>query len=131
MADHPIPDITGPVAAISASQDEVTARGVDLGKEKAQKNLSKEEKKAEKEKAHVVSFYKLFSYADRWDYMLMIVGSIGAIGNGVSMPLMTLIFGDLTNAFGNNQNNLSVVVHAVSKVCTFLFLLTRYFAWLT
>jgi len=130
MADHPIPDISGPAAAV-ASLDAVPARGVDLASEKAQKNMSKEEKKAEKKKVHVVSFYKLFSFADRWDYMLMFIGSIGAIGNGASMPLMTLIFGDLTNAFGNNQGDQSAVVHAVSKVRTFLLLLAPHFAWQT
>jgi len=127
MADHPTPDISGPAAAVAALQDEVPAAGVDLANEKAQQNMSKEKKKAKKEKVHVVSFYKLFSFADRWDYMLMIVGSLGAIGNGVSLPLMTIIFGDLTNAFGNNQGDQSAVVRAVSKVHTFSFLCSRSF----
>lgn len=73
------------------------------------------EKNKEKEKANKVPFRKLFAFADFTDIMLMTIGSIGAIGNGVCMPLMAILFGDLTDSFGQNQNN-SNVVAAVSKV---------------
>lgn len=135
MADHPIPDITAPANAVAAlQQDDVPVRSVDIVEEKVQKITTRSEEKKEKvakENPRVVPFRKLFAFADRWDYLLMIIGSIGAIGNGVSMPLMTLIFGDLTNAFGNNQTNTSVVVDAVSKVCTSLSVLTFYITWLS
>ena len=49
-----------------------------------------------------VSYYKLFSFADRLDVVLMVAGTITAIGNGVSQPLMTLIFGQLINSFGSS-----------------------------
>ncbi|KAH7521539.1 hypothetical protein FEM48_Zijuj07G0044300 [Ziziphus jujuba var. spinosa] len=61
-----------------------------------------------------ISFFKLFSFADRLDVVLMIVGTIGAIGNGVSQPLMTLIFGQLINSFGSS--NTSSVMDEVSEV---------------
>lgn len=50
-----------------------------------------------------VSFFKLFSFADKTDVALMAVGSIGAVANGVTQPLMTLIFGQLINAFGTTD----------------------------
>ncbi len=62
-----------------------------------------------------VPFYKLFSFADRLDVILMIVGTISAMGNGLTQPLMTLIFGQLINSFGSS--NPSNVVKEVSKVC--------------
>ncbi|KAJ0829582.1 putative ABC-type xenobiotic transporter [Helianthus annuus] len=61
-----------------------------------------------------VPFYKLFAFADLTDCILMITGTVSAIGNGVCLPLMTVLFGDLINSFGHNQNN--NVVDAVSKV---------------
>lgn len=61
-----------------------------------------------------VSFFKLFSFADRFDVVLMVVGTIAAMGNGVSQPLMTLIFGQLINSFGSS--NKSNVIDEVSKV---------------
>ncbi|KAK4559526.1 hypothetical protein RGQ29_008657 [Quercus rubra] len=68
------------------------------------------------EKTNTVPFQKLFSFADSTDILLMILGTIGAFGNGICMPLMTLLFGDLTNSFGQNQNSPDIV-DTVSKVC--------------
>ncbi|XWS31896.1 hypothetical protein CRYUN_Cryun23aG0115100 [Craigia yunnanensis] len=67
------------------------------------------------EKTNTVPFYKLFSFADSTDTLLMIIGTIGAVGNGLCMPLMTILFGDLIDAFGENQSN-DRVVDVVSKV---------------
>lgn len=72
-------------------------------------------KSKEHEKTNTVQFHKLFSFADSTDIFLMILGTIGAMGNGVCMPLMTVFFGDLVNSFGQNQNN-NEVVQVVSKV---------------
>ncbi|KAK8509748.1 hypothetical protein V6N11_058150 [Hibiscus sabdariffa] len=67
------------------------------------------------EKTNSVPLYKLFAFADSRDIVLMTVGTIGAIGNGLCMPLMTILFGDLIDAFGHNQSN-HKVVDVVSKV---------------
>ncbi|KAF3949790.1 hypothetical protein CMV_024379 [Castanea mollissima] len=63
-----------------------------------------------------VSFLKLFSFVDSTDVLLMIIGTIGAIGNGLGMPIMTIIFGEMVNVSGINQNNKDIV-REVSKVC--------------
>ncbi|KAL3520107.1 hypothetical protein ACH5RR_018256 [Cinchona calisaya] len=63
-----------------------------------------------------VPFYKLFSFADRLDIALMIGGTIGAIGNGLSQPLMTIIFGKLINTFGGS-NGQPDLVDQISNVC--------------
>ncbi|TYH58507.1 hypothetical protein ES332_D08G159100v1 [Gossypium tomentosum] len=74
-----------------------------------------ESKKVDDEKTNTVPFYKLFAFADSRDTLLMIVGTIGAVGNGICMPLMTILFGDLIDAFGENQND-DRVVDVVSRV---------------
>lgn len=71
--------------------------------------------KAKDEATNTVPLYKLFSFADPLDQLLMLVGTVGAIGNGISMPLMTLIFGNMIDAFGGNSNT-KEVVDEVSKV---------------
>ncbi|CAN4082126.1 unnamed protein product [Withania somnifera] len=71
------------------------------------------EKKGDNEDQKV-AFYKLFAFADRLDITLMIIGTIGAIGNGLTQPLMTLIFGQLVNSFGSSHPD--EVVHKISKV---------------
>ncbi|KAL5577101.1 hypothetical protein UlMin_018800 [Ulmus minor] len=67
-----------------------------------------------KDEDQKVPFYKLFVFADRLDIVLMIVGTFGAVSNGVSQPLMTLLFGNLVNSFGSADH--SKVLHEVSKV---------------
>ncbi|KAJ1393342.1 P-loop containing nucleoside triphosphate hydrolase [Sesbania bispinosa] len=73
------------------------------------------EKSKQKEKVETVPYYRLFSFADSADIMLMILGTIGAIGNGLGMPIMTLLFGQMIDSFGNNQFGPDVV-NQVSKV---------------
>ncbi|GAB4829080.1 hypothetical protein Ancab_018742 [Ancistrocladus abbreviatus] len=62
-----------------------------------------------------VPFYKLFSSADSTDITLMVLGSIGAVANGVCVPMMTILLGDVINAFGDNQFN-HQSIKAVSNV---------------
>lgn len=78
-------------------------------------NGEKDEKSKQKEKPETVPFHKLFSFADSTDILLMAVGTIGAIGNGMGLPLMTLLFGQMIDSFGSNQRNPDVV-EQVSKV---------------
>lgn len=73
--------------------------------------------KKETKKDERVPFYKLFTFSDGYDKALMFVGFISAIGNGLAMPLMTLIFGELIDAFGGTSKD--KVVHEVSKVRIF------------
>ncbi|XP_025960915.1 ATP-binding cassette sub-family B member 5 [Dromaius novaehollandiae] len=59
----------------------------------------KKKKQNEKPEKKVVSIFELFRYADWVDILLMIVGLIAAAANGTGLPLMIIIFGDMTNSF--------------------------------
>uniref|UniRef100_A0A453FA99 MDR-like ABC transporter n=1 Tax=Aegilops tauschii subsp. strangulata TaxID=200361 RepID=A0A453FA99_AEGTS len=68
-----------------------------------------------------VSFTGMFRYADRTDQLLMLVGTLAALANGVSQPLMTVIFGDMIDAFGGATSD--NVLHRVNKaVLSFVYL---------
>ena len=73
-----------------------------------------EKRKDKDETTNTVSLYKLFSFADPLDRLLMFIGTVGAIGNGISLPLLILIVGTMINAFG--ESTTSKVVDEVSKV---------------
>ena len=78
----------------------------------------KKEKKAEPSDA--VPLYQLFSFADPFDYLLMAIGTVGAIAHGAALPVFFLFFGKLLNGFGANSNNPHQAAHVVAKVfCTF------------
>ncbi|KAK7331427.1 hypothetical protein VNO77_25652 [Canavalia gladiata] len=63
---------------------------------------------------HKVPFYKLFTFANRLDVTLMIIGTICTIANGLSQPLMTVILGKLINTFGSTDPSQAIL--EVSKV---------------
>ncbi|KAM9308184.1 ATP-binding cassette sub-family B member 5-like [Gastrophryne carolinensis] len=55
-------------------------------------------KKEKKEKAKAIGPIQIFRYASGLDILYMIIGSLGAIGNGLSQPLMTIVFGEMTDS---------------------------------
>jgi hypothetical protein len=58
----------------------------------------KEKKKAVKP-LKAVSFWQLFQCADAIDILLMVVGTLGAAVNGLTLPVMLIIQGRLINTF--------------------------------
>lgn len=70
--------------------------------------LEKEMKQKGRAKASLqksVPYYKLFSHADGWDYLLMIVGGLAAIAHGVSIPVFYIFLGKLVNSLGSTVTN--------------------------
>lgn len=64
-------------------------------------------------------FGELFRFADGLDYVLMTIGSIGAIVHGSSLPIFLRFFADLVNSFGSNANNIDKMMQEVLKVSFF------------
>lgn len=67
-----------------------------------------------------VPFYMMFAFADTLDFILMTLGSVGAIINGLGQIMVVLIFGTLTDAFGDVSSRTSYdgynLVKSISKV---------------
>ncbi|KAJ9181726.1 hypothetical protein P3X46_005790 [Hevea brasiliensis] len=64
---------------------------------------------------NTVPHYKLFSFADSLDILLMFIGTVAAFGNGICMPLMTILLGELIDSTGKAAS-MTVVAHNVSEV---------------
>ncbi|KAF8668023.1 hypothetical protein HU200_052470 [Digitaria exilis] len=64
--------------------------------------------------AKAVPMHRLFAFADRRDAAMMAVGGAAAVVNGLAMPFLTFLIGDLVDAFGAADR--ARVVHVVSKV---------------
>ncbi|KAF7837631.1 ABC transporter B family member 11-like [Senna tora] len=103
---------------ITTSETSSASHPIGARPEKVRETEKQQDSKKSKQKdetSNTVPFYKLFSFADSLDHLLMFVGTVGAVGNGTAMPLMTVIFGDMINAFGSSTDT-KEVVHLVSKV---------------
>lgn len=71
-------------------------------------------KKTGEEANQRVAFYKLFTFADRYDIVLMVAGTISAVANGLTQPIVAVLIGQIINVFGfSDQDHL---VKEVSKV---------------
>ncbi|WVZ69166.1 hypothetical protein U9M48_017999 [Paspalum notatum var. saurae] len=69
-----------------------------------------------------VSFTGLFRYADGTDVLLMLLGTVGSLANGVTQPIMTVIFGQVTNAFGDAADLADVLPRVNKAVLNFVYL---------
>ncbi|CAI5470840.1 unnamed protein product [Closterium sp. Yama58-4] len=88
-----------------------------------EKKLAESKEEEKKEDVPTVYYWQLFKFADKWDILLMIVGSVCAIGLGMAMPMISLLFGELTNAFGQNTTDVNKLMDAVTSVALkFLYL---------
>ncbi|KAL8516702.1 hypothetical protein ACS0TY_015094 [Phlomoides rotata] len=78
--------------------------------------------------ADSVGFGELFRFADGLDYVLMTIGTVGAIVHGSSLPLFLRFFADLVNSFGSNADNVDKMTQEVLKYA-FYFLVVGAAIW--
>ncbi|KAG2597027.1 hypothetical protein PVAP13_5KG216000 [Panicum virgatum] len=69
-----------------------------------------------------VPFHKLFAFADSTDVALMLLGALGAVANGAAMPFMTVLFGNLIDAFGGAMGIHDVVTRVSNVSLEFIYL---------
>ncbi|CAM0911256.1 unnamed protein product [Alopecurus aequalis] len=61
-------------------------------------------------------FFGLLCYADKVDWLLMALGTIGSAIHGMAFPIGYLLLGKALDAFGTNINDQEGMVHALNKV---------------
>jgi ATP-binding cassette subfamily B (MDR/TAP) protein 1 len=59
-----------------------------------------------------ISFFSLFRYATKEDYFLIAIGLLASAANGILMPLFSIIFGEMTDAFSPSSTGDTVVKSA-------------------
>jgi hypothetical protein len=87
--------------------------------EVAEGGKKKNKKEGEEEEGGAggsVSIFKLFAYADSFDYLLLLVGTVGAVVHGAALPVFFVIFSKLLNGFGSNINSPDQTNVVVGKV---------------
>ncbi|XP_047960660.1 ABC transporter B family member 15-like [Salvia hispanica] len=79
-------------------------------------DMEEMKRRKKKKSSAVISFKSIFMHADKYDMALMGLGLLGAIGDGVSMPVMLLVTSKLMNSFGTSQLSLSEnFTHSINK----------------
>nr|XP_034375050.1 ATP-dependent translocase ABCB1 isoform X3 [Arvicanthis niloticus] len=75
----------------------------------ADKNFSKMGKKSKeekKEKKPAVGVFGMFRYADWLDKLCIALGTLAAIIHGTLLPLLMLVFGNMTDSFSKAENSI-------------------------
>ncbi|CAM6007218.1 unnamed protein product [Sphagnum balticum] len=75
-----------------------------------EKNLKKNHAKKAGKRA-TVPYYKLYQYADKVDVVLMLVGTLAAVANGLIIPAMLLIQCKVLNSFGTLEGSDSTALY--------------------
>lgn len=65
--------------------------------------------------AQPVPFYKLFRFASVKDKILLFFGVLTAMIAGCTMPVMIILFGQLTNSFVINDLNQTAIIQSVCE----------------
>jgi ATP-binding cassette subfamily B (MDR/TAP) protein 1 len=69
-----------------------------------------------------ISYFRLqYQCAETTDYIYLIIGFIGSMGMGCSMPLFSLIFGNTINNFGPATNPLDFIDRINKMVLNFVY----------
>uniref|UniRef100_A0A4W3JHM0 ATP-binding cassette, sub-family B (MDR/TAP), member 4 n=1 Tax=Callorhinchus milii TaxID=7868 RepID=A0A4W3JHM0_CALMI len=84
-----------------AKESKATKHSVEAdGATDTEHNKKRKKKDEEKEKKiEMVSLLTLFRYSGRLDKLLMVLGSLAALIHGAALPLMVIVFGDMTDSF--------------------------------
>jgi hypothetical protein len=97
-------------------------------KEKEER-IKRQEEEKEKNKKSVSFFTLLYSETSCSDRLIMVVGLIGSMGAGCSLPLFAILFGNVINNLGPLNNFVEAFVSNVSELCLkFLYVALGVFA---
>lgn len=91
-----------------------------------------------KEDQEPAPFLSLFRFADRNDYILMVLGAICAVANGIAIPFFAFPYGSLTEAFSQNaskdvivdQVRQAYILFLVNSVIVFLLSWVMFSSWM-
>ncbi|XP_058380773.1 ATP-dependent translocase ABCB1-like [Diceros bicornis minor] len=75
------------------------------GKKNFLKINEKSKKDEKKEKKPTVSVFAMFRYSNWLDRLYMLLGTVAAVVHGAGLPLLMLVFGEMTDIFANAGNS--------------------------
>ncbi|OUZ99838.1 ABC transporter [Macleaya cordata] len=81
-----------------------------------------EKSKGEEEIINTIPFFKLFSFADSKDIILMVVGTVAAFANGFTMPVVTILGGNVLNSFGQTKGGKDLLKEVSKIALQFIYL---------
>ncbi|KAK4429403.1 ABC transporter B family member 13 [Sesamum alatum] len=97
---------------VELSTEQVSKQNEVVGTEKRSDSTAKN--------GESVSFFRLFAVADKIDYVLMFIGSVGACLQGAALPVFFVLFGRMINSLGSLSLDPHRFSSEVSKYALYL-----------
>ncbi|KAK3310165.1 P-loop containing nucleoside triphosphate hydrolase protein [Chaetomium strumarium] len=112
----------------AAGDDEKNLKLPALDDGQADGNVTAKDVKARPEReATAADYFRVFSYATRWDFVLMAAAALASIGAGTTLPLMNVVFGRLvgnfTDYFTPNPQSADDFTSQVNRMSLYIFAL--------
>lgn len=97
-------------------------------KDEENTNGSAKDRKARPEReATAADYFRVFTYATKWDFLMMTAAGLASIGAGTTLPLMNVVFGGLVGNFTNfatpNAQQASEFSAEVNRLSLYIFAL--------
>ncbi|KAK4236760.1 P-loop containing nucleoside triphosphate hydrolase protein [Achaetomium macrosporum] len=77
--------------------------------------------------ATAADYFRVFTYATRWDFVLMAAAALASVGAGTTLPLMNVVFGrlvgDFTDYFTPNAQSADEFTSQVNRMSLYIFAL--------
>uniref|UniRef100_A0A8D0L5R3 ATP-binding cassette sub-family B member 5 n=1 Tax=Sphenodon punctatus TaxID=8508 RepID=A0A8D0L5R3_SPHPU len=84
-------------------------------------------KEKKSEKPETLGLITIFRYADGLDITLMLLGTIAAAVNGICLPLLSLIFGEMSDIFVTDCPSLENLCKEIIHKCLYSFFFHNHF----
>lgn len=89
---------------------------IEEGDGQKDKEVMEEEDNKKVVQETTLPFYKLLSYADWLDWIMMGLGTFGSVIHGMAQPVGYYLLGRALNGYGSNIGNNQAIVHALKQV---------------
>ncbi|KAI0023034.1 P-loop containing nucleoside triphosphate hydrolase protein [Xylariomycetidae sp. FL0641] len=94
------PAMATAASALNTEKEKDAVLTVDTGESTTKEQEAHQDAQLRPEReANIKDYIRIFKYARSWDYLLLVVAAMAAAGSGITLPLMNVVFGRLTNDF--------------------------------
>ncbi|KAF2716176.1 putative ABC transporter [Polychaeton citri CBS 116435] len=116
MADREKPSFRAQPLAADQNVEIQTPPTKDVSSSEVEAETERHGKPETETEGSIKDYFRIFTYADRFDILLYSIAIIGGVAVGAALPLMTLIFGQSTSAFNSIAVAGASAQHFTSKI---------------
>jgi ABC-type multidrug transport system fused ATPase/permease subunit len=120
-------EIVGKTAAPPRADVDDEKKSATTGDQADGDGPAKDVKARPEREATAADYFRVFTYATKWDFVMMVVAAIASMGAGTTMPLMNVVFGQLVGEFNTyftpNAQEAAAFEAQINRLSLYIFAL--------